>query len=447
MGRLRDFFVGKKQPDNTDAGSVGSDGSVAEPVILFTSEATNDLISAREALFKAPVNFWSTADKKNIALTAAQKQLQNFILEHLKNGALARDAKLRQQSTEKILDHLIEHWQSTQSQTDDPLLSEPAPQQGYAYNPLPYVGRGIMAVAGVFYTQTPTSAPEPVVSPTEKVVTEAFKANLIVNFGPVIESIKRDQATDVQGLLKNWQARTSPMQTQLPFNMTGNIRAEEKIKLIDQAESLKTLYGETADMYNAAQFKSTQLEGFVANACKHLHDYYGELLILNTDLNPNNMLHWRQESVQNALNHYFEQRTYLYQIYSMGTNEAPMRRAAKMQLMKDYRDYIKDLYARNEEFTTTFGPLAFGYSKWEKIEAAMEQYRTLCELPGDIKPAPIPEKFSLIRGAGEQGRLRALKGRGLFFHHQFKKEAKDPFEPLPIPGAVEAIRPHRSAYR
>lgn len=411
--------------------------SVASSVVsiingdLYASRMTTGIFQSLEAMFAKSESFWSKTAGKNIALTDKQKKLRSYILQRLREGALGQDAALREKPVQEILKKFQEDWRTVNPEPN-PIIST--------------AGSGITTVGKFAYNytigllwRTPASSSQAASIPPS-MTQEEIDEDLEGLFNPVIVSIQHDYLDNIEGMLKRWSSQSTQAPEGLPFSFDGNERADRSIDIRTSSGLIERAYATALDSYKKEAFKNEQLPALVGAVYMQLKAYYAELLKLNRDLNASKLYPWKQESVQNALDFYFDQHVYLYKILSITHNESSRTREAKLDLMLDYKRKIKALFAREEVYTSTFGPFAFGFDKWTKIEAAMEQYVALCDFSGVEIPRSRAENQQRLRFAGEQGDLRTLKARGLHFRYGEMKD-NDPFAPLPYITPMAPIRP------
>lgn len=259
----------------------------------------------------------------------------------------------------------------------------------------------------------------------------------------------KDPEDPVLTLLKQSKCEEGPSQSHFIFQMIyeeQGVYASEVIKIDAPREELVNLY--TDAITHFADFKKKPDE-FITKAQGYLQQYYHELLKLNADATKPFVNRWGTLIPQQALQYYFDQREFLYKIYSATRPkpEATNVMMDKTMLMKKYRDYLVEMYARpneyNHEYSFSIGSKKISLhpnemnSRSVKILAAFDQYYTLCNLPGDTIPCRSKSVQENIDYAGENGRLGDLKRQGLNFFP--RGPVKNAFTPLGVFGDIEAL--------
>lgn len=448
MGKLAEFMkkLGMQRTPPAPALSPrrGSDASISNAssntfVVVsgvYVSSITRNLLDSLNALIEKNKTYWSKISNSNIALTPEHIALRKYIFRQLNENALGIDEKIRQKPVEDILVYFRNAWIAMHPA---PPTAPPTPQAQNKSLVKSVSGTLYNYSIGLVWKSTPAQTMQ--TTKIEVMTDEQVMEDITGLFTPVIHSIKHDYTDDIEGMIRHWETRSTQSPPSLPFRYGNNQRADEIIKIVESAYQVKTHYIQVAEAYNKETFKK-EIESFVKKTCELLQNYYVELLKLNLDLKPTHMLHWKQESAQKALDFYFDQREYLYKILSLINAEPEINRKQKITLMRDYKKFIKEKYEREAIYKTTLGPFAFGLDKWTKIDAAMEQYRVFCDFPGEEILLPASDKYDNVRCAGEDGELKELKGRGLYFRYRREVPQTDPFIPLNIYGAVKPIPPH-----
>lgn len=434
LGKLKDRL---KVRFSTDTGTPSPESPVAE------SQASGDTasVSSHSSVqiktinypglrdsFYAVKQYWGKVSKKNVNILPEQAQVFDYLLEKIQSGVLTSDENLRNQADAQIIAHFLIQWTSQRS-----LAEAAASPQATKTKPLSLLSAGASALASKLIGSSAHAG----AVPSEIIITEDFICYLHDLFKAPLEAIRKDAQTNILAKLSAGLARLNKSPPELGI-CVNNERLSDDVNLKPCVDYLSTVYDKAIQGYDD-EFTSWNQQNFFTEASTCLQTYYGELKKVNRFLPTNsaNAYLWKHENLQQALSFYFDQGKYLYEIYAMEHQIPLAEQKNKKNLMKQYENYIKQMYAREETFTRTFGPLAFGFDKWTKIEAAMEQYLKLRGLPGEVYPTPSAAVLETIRFAGEQGRLRELKAQGLSLG--LGGDPEDPFTPLNMPTRLTPI--------
>jgi hypothetical protein len=234
-------------------------------------------------------------------------------------------------------------------------------------------------------------------------------------FSPMIAAIKygEDLKSNKETFLTllEWDvAAISPEQNSFDFAIeiseTEQKNASEFIQIDQYVHQLQALYKDWVKNY--AQYKWNP-SYFVYQAHRIIENYFNELLLLNLDLDHSHT-HWARPEIQQALTYYFDQRELLYKIYAK-TAACPWSDQYifdKIQKMREYAKYIKEMTARSEAYLTTYASFNFGEDRITKFNAALDLYYKTCGIPGDERPERDPERAQSVEAAKTQGRLSKI---------------------------------------
>jgi hypothetical protein len=427
---------------STDNPRSRSGSTASGSLYSFSSDSTEIVpvpLSPLESLRKSfhSVNqFWGKSSQKNISIRAEHKEAFEYILHRIESGDITDNPLLRDKSDEEIIEQLLDDWSTSR------LVKNAAAQgnssSGFLWNPITFAVRSVH-VAASSVKQVFVTPVNPAV-PTDENQAKDFKTYLNALFKAPLAEIKKEASSNILLKLARWPTGLIVSPRELGIGVKGK-RLSETVLIQPCVEQLARVYQKAVQDFDEQTFRENPTE-FFTGACLALHTYYYELKKVNGFLqgNRNNAYLWRSENLQKALSYYFEQGRVLYEIHAMIQNVPMEARLEKITLMGRYETYIKDLYAREQPYARTHGPFAFGYDKWTKIEAAMEQYRYLRGLPQDIHPEPSADRLTLMHYAGEQGRLKNLKAQGLYLGYGQGEDAEDPFIPLPLPTRLTPLR-------
>jgi hypothetical protein len=430
----------RSRSGSTASGSFHSNGSDTFDIVrqdekqIKTAVSQGSLQTLRQSFYVVN-QFWGKSSKKNINITPEHREAFDYVLACIEGGEVTDNAALREEPDTAIISGFLLKWSNARVLKTAAVQSTP-PQP--TWNPFRWAARGVhsgvSAAASVFSSSNSVSVPR------AEILTQDFIQYLIDLFAKPLADIRQDAKTNILLKLSRWPAGLIASPPELGISV-NNQRLSETVLIQPCVEALQRIYQQTVRQHEEDSFRADPKE-FFKGACLALHTYYAQLKKVNTYLqaNRNNAYLWGHPNIQQALSYYFEQGKYLYEIHAMVQNVPVQDRANKIRLMDKYENYIKEMYAREAVFTRTSGPFAFGFDKWTKIEAAMEQYRYLRGLPEDVYPQPPAERLLDMQYAGEQGRLKDLKAQGLYLGYGRGNSASDPFVPLNMPTRLEPMR-------